>query len=54
MLMSAFLFNSFFSLFIGLFSHTSISKNFQWLLVDIGENFHPFIKKRTISLKFRP
>ena len=39
------------SLFIGHFSHASISKIVNCPLVEIGEKFHAFTKKRTISLK---
>ena len=42
--------------FIELFSYAStcISKIVKWLSVNIGENFHYFIKKRTISPKHLP
>ena len=34
---------------MGLFGDACISKNVKWLLVDIGEKFHSFIKKHSIS-----
>ena len=38
-----------FSRLMGLFSHACISKNVKWVLVDIDEKFHSFIKKHSIS-----